>query len=591
MEQTMKIMKRICVISLLCFVSINAQTFTPCQFIAKLYTECLGRAPDPDGWIFWQNVFNRYPKDAATLKLVATAFFTSPEYNNLGYNNSEKVMTLYRALLNRDIGSLDQSMWESWTDALNRNRLTWNDAINFFTGCPEFTTMQGAIFNGGSYGWNGSDGLDGHVASTFPISIRNPQVPPGVTLFTGTTGDELQRALDNAAYEVVCAPQLVISCSRTLRIPANKKLSTYQPASKKFPNASRYASFARLVRATALGAPGPWPMVVLESTATIEYVLLDGGRSYWGRMTDLNYNIYAETQNPVNSPSGVIISHCKLTNTPCGGNLFVGGSNNQVKENLITGYENRHFTADISAGINNENDGITCQARGWTSIEGNGIVDVTDVGIVHFGLPEYVHNTQIRNNTIVVAGSGIMSCIALDGIPNYINLPGNRNFSGCQVYNNTILAGNGPRVHADIVFSVNSRAWFGAPHHLFSDASRVRIQQNTVYPIKCSVGILVSDATNVTVTNNIFTINGVFSLSPTVPLPTCNLPQANVVLVTNTNTNCEIQELHSKQEFTAIWNPTPKQFPHDPINPPPVIPPRWECSFVDNKIFENHLEN
>src|SRR5215813_12910985 len=74
----------------------------PGQFIGKMYTEALGRAPDPSGWQGFVNYFQQNGCSQPTLRQVGETFFLSPEYANLGYDNVEKVLTAYRAIFSRE---------------------------------------------------------------------------------------------------------------------------------------------------------------------------------------------------------------------------------------------------------------------------------------------------------------------------------------------------------------------------------------------------------------------------------------------------------------------------------------------------------
>lgn len=60
----------------------------PAQFVAKLYTEGLGRMPDADGWAFQQGVFARQDCSIDTVRDTARSFYTSPEF--LGATTSRR---------------------------------------------------------------------------------------------------------------------------------------------------------------------------------------------------------------------------------------------------------------------------------------------------------------------------------------------------------------------------------------------------------------------------------------------------------------------------------------------------------------------
>ena len=74
----------------------------PNQFIAKMYTEVLGRAPDQGGWSWGVNYFSNYGCSATTLRNWGRNFYASPEYASRNYDNASKVLTLYRGILSRE---------------------------------------------------------------------------------------------------------------------------------------------------------------------------------------------------------------------------------------------------------------------------------------------------------------------------------------------------------------------------------------------------------------------------------------------------------------------------------------------------------
>ena len=88
----------------------------PSQYIAKLYTEGLGRLPDAESLGPRQNYFAQFGCNPTTLREQGLSVLLSPEYQGLGYSNSAKVLTLYRAILSRDP---DPAGFRSFRDALN----------------------------------------------------------------------------------------------------------------------------------------------------------------------------------------------------------------------------------------------------------------------------------------------------------------------------------------------------------------------------------------------------------------------------------------------------------------------------------------
>lgn len=102
-----------------CVLGSSLAVANPAQFIAKQYTEALGRAPDPAGWSNNLQYLKQHSCNKNTLKDVAKGVFGSPEYNRLGYDSNEKVLTLYRALFSREPDAGGFNYWRSYLDGGN----------------------------------------------------------------------------------------------------------------------------------------------------------------------------------------------------------------------------------------------------------------------------------------------------------------------------------------------------------------------------------------------------------------------------------------------------------------------------------------
>ncbi len=66
----------------------------PTQFLAKLYTEALGRAPDQTGWNAYLSYFQTNGCGAAQLAHVGEQFCASTEFASDYSDNAAKLLTL-----------------------------------------------------------------------------------------------------------------------------------------------------------------------------------------------------------------------------------------------------------------------------------------------------------------------------------------------------------------------------------------------------------------------------------------------------------------------------------------------------------------
>ena len=180
-----------------------ATPVVPAQFVAKMYTEALGRHPDPGGWAGWLDAFARAGCSTETTSDVARRFFTSGEFLSRGYDNPARVLALYRGALNREP---DQGGFDHWTGQLDR-AMTWPQLVDLFVGSAEFARLAAVIC-----GSSTSYAFGTHPAPTLPVT------GPG---FAGGTGAELQAVLDStpAGGTVQLAQKAVVRLDATLDGP------------------------------------------------------------------------------------------------------------------------------------------------------------------------------------------------------------------------------------------------------------------------------------------------------------------------------------------------------------------------------------
>src|SRR5262245_32146548 len=93
-----------------------AAAAVPNQYVAKLYTEGLGRAPDQGGWQGWTGYFAAAGCWVESLRVVAHGVYESSEYAARNYSNAQRLLTLYRGLLNREP---DPGGLQGWLAYLN----------------------------------------------------------------------------------------------------------------------------------------------------------------------------------------------------------------------------------------------------------------------------------------------------------------------------------------------------------------------------------------------------------------------------------------------------------------------------------------
>ena len=352
------------------------------QFVAKLYTEALGRAPDASGWSSAMQAIQATDCAPAYLRDLARGVYTSAEFDGIGYDSASKVLALYRGVLNREP---DGGGFTNYYNQLNANPGLWPAVVDGFVFSSEFANLRPAICGGGSYGFGASGVLD---------------LPTGGGGFPGGSAAALQAALNATppGGTVTLAERAVVRVDQPITIPPGVSLTTSGA-----PAPRAYARMGRLVRMNAFGDA----MLKLSSGSQLRGVWVDGRRGAVGfNQPAMNVqtfggdNVVVDT-NRFSEPAG-------WTNFQALGTFegFRCGSE-WVRWNLITAYVPSH------AGGWTDGLSIACEN---TVVEANHILDATDVSIVVFRAYPAVQRSVVRWNTALNAGNSAYGGYVADGL-------------------------------------------------------------------------------------------------------------------------------------------------------------------------------
>lgn len=409
----------------------------PSQFIARQYTEGLGRAPDAAGW---QRATNRALSgscSAASLRVIASDVFESAEYRSKAYLPEEQVLTVYRAVLAREP---DRSELDARANKI-RSGATVSRLVQSLVATPEFASLKDRICAGT------------HYAS----SNRNPPLNIGAATWSQA---QVESCLANNA---VCSipPRTLVELTSTLTIPAGKVLQTAGGVGRRM-----YARQARLVRS------GAWPgmLIVMRPGSSVRDVWIDGGRDRFDKTRlprDPNaINTVYPNIDYVGGDGGAIRgvrSDAPLSGThiqtypypfpsPAAPAAVYAGSVS-IDDNLTTGYAHSHYGDGTPIPWA---DGISNHIS-RANITHNEIVDPTDVGIVIFSHNNDKQASTASNNVIVHAGHSAYGSLGFDA-HNCTAVPRSAcNFSGKGFTDNLIFAGR--KQHADIMLFNGTGAW------------------------------------------------------------------------------------------------------------------------------------
>jgi hypothetical protein len=402
----------------------------PDQFVARLSTEALGRAPDQRTWRAATSYFEGHGCTTASVQDFARRVYTGDEYGALGYGAPERAITLYAGLLAREP---DTSGVDDIATAL-RGRGAWDGVVESILTSAEFTTrIAPAVCDPTSPAYS-------PVAPTAPVDVG-----PGGQGFTGDQA-ALQAALDATppGGTVSLAPRAVVRISAPLVIPRGVTLTTAGE-----PAVAHYASMGRLVRGGAPPNETESSVVDLGPDATLSHVWVSGGRAWLGQP------LRAAVTVRIRGDGGTVESS-KIADPLGGSGIFVssaryGGdcTTATVRGNLVTAYGSDHRGGGWADGLS-----IAC-AR--TSVTDNAIVDATDVGIVLYRVDEGTQASVVERNRIVAAGRSAFAALAADPLMH----GGGAEFSfrGASIRDNELWTGS--RTHFDIGLAVGTHAWFG----------------------------------------------------------------------------------------------------------------------------------
>jgi hypothetical protein len=400
-----------------------AQAAVPYQFIAKIYSEALGRIPDQGGWQEAVQHFNADGCSRKTLKSWGRGPYLSKAYDDLRYDNAAQVLTLYRGILNREP---DRGGFDTRKGQLDGGTPLSSVIDNLFDSA-EFGSLVRAICNKPSYGFGKVSVID------LPISGGG---------FQGTQSG-LQSLIDATAAggTIWLAQKAVIRLTSPLMLDQGKTLATIGS-----PDPRHYALMARLVRDTSFNDAA----VQLSDGAKLASLWIDGSRGRLGFHPD-SINLL------LLGGGGTAVSNCLINNSAGWTHLVALGSfegrpcaGNTIDHNLVTAYSSTHTGSGWTDGLS-----IACENA---IVEHNEVIDATDVPIIIYRATPAVQRSQVRSNQILNAGNSAYGGLCADhGMLRAGETSRLDDFTGSSFHDNILWSGAG---HFDIGLAVGTRAWW-----------------------------------------------------------------------------------------------------------------------------------
>lgn len=467
-----------------------ADGLVPTQYVAKLYTQVLGRGPDQAGWADATGYFSTNGCSQATLTTKGQQFFQSAEFTGLGYGNPEKVLVAYRAILNTDP---DQGGYNANLAALNGGTPFATIIANLY-GSAGFAGIVPAICNANDPGY----GFGSNAA---------PTQPTGTTGFTGTQA-QLQALINgspaNATIQI--AERALIPLTSTLVVDRGITLTTAGTPGRQL--YARMARFSRVVNWPAAGTTTDSPSIRLPGGGKLANVWVSGSRAQQAS--------YVRTRWPVQleGGTGTGITNSVVTNTDAGTSIRALGnpdhpcSANVISNNLVESYSVEYFSTLQADAIS-----VGCED---TTVSNNQVIDATDVGIILFaGSLAAPNHSSVTGNTVLAAGHNANAAYSMDPFVNFGGSCGitgdganvaSRSFVGAAISNNLFWSAS--RTYYQIGLAVGTRPWWDDVAQQPCNATGGTFANNTTgtSTARAGTGIALAGLLNTTVTGNTLSV-------------------------------------------------------------------------------------
>ena len=494
----------------------------PTQWIARQYTELLGRAPTSNEWNTAVSNYAGRSCDAASLAILGKTIARSNEFRSKYPESSAKadrIVALERAVYGHDVNLAD---WNAYYVPYGAGLKSWDQTVD-------------AIYGNGVFGGVVVPVICSTVNASFGVGPNDRlDVRALLQLGSSRTQAQVQAALDVAGpgTTVYLESKEVIlvggaSAHRGLRVPAGVTLAT-----RGNPDPRRYASMGRLVPNGRLCPSEPLAetrcahtsVVQLEPGAKLRAVWVDGRGGDPGSDFKL---ANVETTGSTSAAKTTVLDN-RLTDPAADGvairarGYSTSGQPCQaqsIEGNLITGYASSHEPDRLGNALWADGIAVFCEAA---AVRSNEIVDVTDTGIMLYGAYNRTHDSDAGQRSIVennvVLSAGLSAHVALgadpvgecesspgDPIVPCLDVPGTRSFDGARVKNNMFWTG--PRTHFDIGLMIGGKPLWGDHGSFGTGAS---FTNNTVGApgTRVNMGVSVMGMYQTTLTGNAASYQG-----------------------------------------------------------------------------------
>lgn len=480
----------------------------PTQWIAKQFTELLGRTPSTTEWNSWHSYYGANGCTVTSLKDKSRALLLGSEFAGR-YPSTDKgsrVVALVRAVYNHEPNSND---WNALYAPYAAGSKTWSQTVD-------------SVFNVVFAAWV----VPGVCSASSPGYGFGASPPLDVKQLIGQGASRSQATLQGqlTAAAAACGTVSLATNERVLvggSANGNKLLSVPPCVTLTTAGSPSVGSYARQGRLVVAGLTcvsficNDTAAVTLGAGAELRNVWVDARAAEVGRKTTA-----VQLEGSSAADPGVI-DNVRVTDPGAGGSGIrsmgkgtsgVACTDAQLTNNVVTGYARSHELDRAGRAMWADGVAVHCEQA---VVQSNQIVDVGDWGIGLFGVWNRdsgmtAQRSTVSGNVVLSAGTPGSVAIGLDAaglcLPerNGLAVPCidsavERSFAGTTVSSNTFWTSS--RTSFDVGLMVGGKTLWG-DHASYGRGAVVQNNTTGTASARVNVGIAVSGMYDTTLTGN-----------------------------------------------------------------------------------------
>ncbi|MGH8976554.1 MAG: hypothetical protein ACRDV7_00660, partial [Acidimicrobiia bacterium] len=502
----------------------TGRPIVPTQWIAKQYSELLGRSPTAAEWTASVAAFESASRCSADSlsdmgrDLAGSDEFAASYPEQTPLDKAQRFTAVIRATLSRDP---HQDDWDELFVPYREGEDSWPQVLDAVYGASRFEdALVPAICDGlePAYGF-GAEGndyeppVDLRELSDDGASRTQQQLQDAIDAAGAAGGGTVELApgeliriggAENGDRQLVIAPGVTLT---TAGAPGTRQYARMGRLVPNGPNATicveKVCSNVAMVRvAPGGGLTNVWVEGTGLDAAAFKIAAIESSGSSDAQPTRLVGN---RVSVPARDGVGIRARGFSLSGEPCTAEV--------IADNLVTGYASAQSFDGRGQAMWSDGIAVGCESA---RVTGNQLIDISDAGIVLYGsfnralASMRAQTSSVSGNQLLSAGlpghvalgfDAIGECSAFPsgGVVPCLDVPTERDFHGSSISSNTYSTG--PRTHFDIGLMVGGGARWGA-HRV--PATGASASDNTTGRVgaRVNIGIAVLAMADATLSNN-----------------------------------------------------------------------------------------